>query len=343
MEIKKILVTGSEGYIGSVLVPKLIEKNYIVVGIDTLFFGGSILQKNDLHYKLLKQDIRQVSNLDLQGFDAIIHLAALSNDPMGALDKDLTTDINYKASITLAKKAKASGVKKFIFSSSCSIYGTATKDVVDENTKPLPLTAYAKSKIKTEKALQKLADDSFHVSLLRNSTVYGYAPHFRDDLVVNNMALAAYTTGIIKVLSDGTPWRPLIDVRDLADIFIAFLEDARKLPAEPINIGFVENNVQVKNIVEVIHHALPKAKVQFLNQTAGDKRSYKVDFSYFSNLFPHIKQQWTLKKSITDLILEFKTKKINKTMLENKRFTRLAELQKLRDDKKLDNLLYWNS
>lgn len=341
MEIKNVLVTGSEGYIGSVLIPKLLTQKYTVIGLDVGFFTNTNLVKNKPRYKLIKQDIREVENIDLHDIDAIIHLAALSNDPMGELDPNLTSDINYQSSISLAKKAKKSGVKKFIFSSSCSIYGTAIKDVVDETTKPHPLTEYANSKIKTENDLQKLANEKFQVSLLRNSTVYGFAPHFRDDLVVNNLALAGYTTGVIKVLSDGTPWRPLIDVRDLSEIFISFLNDKRHLPTQPINIGFPENNVQVKDIVEYIHNILPNTKISFENQMPNDKRSYKVDFSLFLNLFPNIKQQWSLEKSIRNMILEFKRRNITREMFENGQFTRLRELQRLRDDKKLNNLLYW--
>lgn len=341
MEIKTVLVTGSEGYIGSVLIPKLLEKDYSVVGIDTGFFANTISVRSKENYTLHKQDIRDIKNIDLSGIDAIIHLAALSNDPMGALDQKLTAEINYEASRALAKKAKKLGIKKFIFSSSCSVYGTAVKDVVDESTMPHPLTEYAKSKIQTENSLQQLADETFQVILLRNSTVYGFAPHFRDDLVVNNLTLAGYTTGVIQVLSDGTPWRPLIDVRDLCDIFTYMLEDKRHLPAQPVNIGFPKNNVQVKDIVEKIHAALPHTKVSIAHQQPNDQRSYKVDFSLFLKLFPDVQQKWTLEKSIKDMILEFEKNKITLEMFENGKFTRLRELQRLKDDNKLNNLLYW--
>src|SRR5260221_9152598 len=238
MELKHVLVTGSAGYIGSVLVGKLILKGYKVTGIDTLFFENTYLGKR-FTGAFVQKDIRLITEKDLQGVDAIIHLAALSNDSMGELKKELTEDINYKATVRLAKLAKKAGVKRFIFPSSCSVYGIAKKSIVDEKSKAHVLTAYATSKIASEKAMQKLADKDFTVCLLRNATVYGFAPAFRDDLVVNNFVMCAMTTGEIRIKSDGTPWRPLIDVRDLSDIMITFLIiTPKKINGEIINIGF---------------------------------------------------------------------------------------------------------
>lgn len=342
MEIKKILVTGSDGYIGSSLMQKLLERNYHPVGIDTQYFKDIALNNHNLNYETHDMDIRNIDKITLKGFDAIIHLAALSNDPMGEIDPQITLDINQHATIMLAKKAKKNGVKKFLFSSSCSIYGIAEKDTVDENTPPNPLTHYAKSKINAEKILKKLSDNSFHVHMLRNSTVYGYASKFRDDLVVNNLTACAYTLGTLNILSDGTPWRPLIDVRDLSDIFIAFLETDTIPNGECINIGFEENNVQVKDIVTKIHHVLPEATVNFATQKQNDKRSYKVDFTKFKALFPEIKQHWTLEKSIQNLLETFQEKNLTKEMFLQKKFTRLTHLKSLLEQGKLNNMLYWN-
>lgn len=340
MEIKKVLVTGSEGYIGSTLVEKLLDKEFEVIGLDTVYFNNSL--NKSTKYKVIQCDIRDINSVDLNGIDAIIHLAALSNDPIGELDPKLTIDINYKATLNLAKKAKLNGVKKFIFSSSCSIYGTSENGIVNENSKPNPLTEYAVSKIKSEESLKKLADNKFQVHILRNATVYGYSPNFRDDLVVNNLTASAHTLGSINILSDGTPWRPLIDVRDLSDIFILFLDNNQKLNGEIINVGFAENNVQVKDIVSIIAKTIPSAKIKYLNERPNDKRSYKVDFSKFKKHFPSAKQQWTITRSIKDLVEAFQKNKFKTKEFKSGKYTRLKQLKELLENKQLDNKLYWN-
>jgi nucleoside-diphosphate-sugar epimerase len=339
MEIKKVLVTGSEGYIGTTLVEKLLRTNYSVVGLDTCYFNNP-LKKSPKH-EIITTDIRDIEKIHLKGFDAIIHLAALSNDPMGEITPDLTYDINYKATVALAKKAKKSGVKQFIFSSSCSVYGTAANGIVDETSKPNPITHYAISKVQSEDKLKKLANSSFTVNLLRNSTVYGYSPNFRDDLVVNNLTLSAYLLGSLNILSDGTPWRPLIDVRDLSDVFIAFLQNGAKLNGELINIGFQENNVQVKDIVTKIHTLIPKAKINYMNERPDDKRSYQVDFQKFASLFSEIHQQWPLEKSIADLIQMLREANVTKDQFLNGDYTRLTQLKRLIEKNKLNDTLHW--
>lgn len=337
MEIKKILVTGSEGYIGSVLVNKLFRAGYKVVGLDTCYYSTA---PKGLHYQFIRNDIRNLAEINLKSFDAIIHLAALSNDPLGEFDERLTQEINFKASIDLAKKAKSEGVKKFLFSSSCSIYGVARNGIVDETSPVNPLTAYAKSKIETEKELKKLADGTFYVGLLRNSTVYGYSSCFRNDLVVNNLVTSALSTHVIRVMSDGSPWRPLIDVRDLADIFNEFLK-TDKANGEVINIGFNENNFQVKDIVNKIIKLLPGYPVIFTGEHGKDTRSYKVNFDKFKSIFPSVQQNWHLDKSIKNLILNLNKLKLNRYKGNNLHCNRLQELKKLLNEKKLNNQLYW--
>ena len=339
MEIKKVLVTGSEGYIGSVLVNKLVRQGYKVAGMDTCYY--SEVPKNK-KYQFLKHDIRDIDTLDLKRFDTIIHLAALSNDPMGEIDSSLTNDINYTSTVKLAKKAKKQGVKRFLFSSSCSIYGIAKTGGVDETSEVNPLTAYAKSKINSERELKKLASKTFCVGILRNSTVYGYSPRFRDDLVVNNLTASALSTNTIRIMSDGTPWRPLIDVRDLSDIFIEFLKmDSKKISGDIFNIGFNKNNFQVKDIVDLIKKELPQCDIIYTGEHGKDSRSYKVNFNKFRSTFPHTLQKWPMKKSIKDLIKKLKQIKYNKAHFENKTYTRLAGLNKIILQNKINNSLFW--
>lgn len=341
MEIKKkILVTGSEGYIGSTLVAKLLRLKIPFDGLDTMYYGPG----NKRHaYHLIREDIRNLDAIDLRPYKTIIHLAALSNDPMGELNPSLTNDINYKATIALAKKAKKQGVKRFIFSSSCSIYGIAKNGIVNENSKTNPLTAYAKSKIAVEKALQKMADESFCVCILRNSTVYGYSPSLRNDLVVNNLTSCAFATKQIKIMSDGSPWRPLIDVRDLSDIFIAFTKArASKVNKELFNIGFTQNNFQVKQIVDMIEKETKDSDIIFTGEHGSDTRSYKVDFTKFKKAFPKIKCSWPLQKSIRDLLTNLHTIRFTREQFENNRYARITILRQLLSAQKIDKDLYWN-
>lgn len=340
--MKKILVTGDRGYIGSSLVPLLIKNNYYVKGFDSYFFKDRLVDRK-INYKKITKDIRQISIRDLYGIEAVIHLSALSNDPMGEINPLLTEDINYKATVRLAKLAKKVGIERFIFSSSCSVYGIGKSDVVNETSEANPLTAYAKSKIKSENKLLELADNNFCVGLMRNSTVYGFSPAFRNDLVVNNLLTCAMSTGKIKILSDGSPWRPLIDVRDLGNIFMSFLSvDSKKINKEIVNVGFNENNFQVRDIVEIIKQIMPRCKILYTGEHGKDARSYKVDFDKLNKLFPNIKQEWNLKKSIKDLKDNLEKFCYSKKDFETERFTRLKVLKNLLEKNKIDSNLYWN-
>ncbi len=341
--MRNVLVTGDLGYIGSVLVPKIIDKGFEVIGFDTGYFEEMI---DDNHkkpvYKTIKKDIRKITKKDLEGIDSIIHLSALSNDPMGEINPMLTEEINYKASVRLARLAKEAGVKRFIFSSSCSVYGFSENGIVSEESKANPLTAYAESKIKTEKKISKLADDKFFVGILRNSTVYGYSPRFRSDLVVNNLVLSALLHDEIRIMSDGSPWRPLIDVRDLSDIFILFLETKKKsLNGKVVNIGFEENNFQVKNLANIIKKQIPTCKIVYTGEHGKDSRSYKVDFTLFKNLFPDQKQNWNMNKSVKNLIKELKSLGVEDSNYNLNNLIRIEVLKDLIKDKKINNELYW--
>lgn len=339
--MKKVLVTGDKGYIGSALVPLLLKNNFAVKGIDIEYFTKNITVNSLNRYESLQKDIRNVNEKDLEDVEAIIHLSALSNDPMGEINSELTVEINAKSTIKLAKLAKKNGVRRFIFSSSCSIYGIGKEDIVNENSAVNPLTAYAKSKIESEKELVKLASNDFCVGIMRNSTVYGFAPKFRNDLVVNNLATTALAYGEIRIMSDGTPWRPLIDVRDLSRIFIEFLTiDGEKINGEIINVGFDENNFQVKDIISVIQKFVPNCKVIYTGEHGKDTRSYKVSFKKFKNIFPSIEQQWPLEKSIKDLVNTLQKAHFGKEEFESGAYTRLAVLKKLINSGEVDQNLY---
>lgn len=340
--MKRILVTGDKGYIGSALVPFLLKKGYSVTGLDAAYFTENIDLKPSSQYRSIQKDIRNVSEKDLEGVDAVIHLSALSNDPMGELNTSLTEDINYKTSMKLAKISKSLGVRRFIFSSSCSVYGIAKTDIVAETSEVNPLTAYARSKLMVEEGLKEMSGKDFCVGIMRNATVYGYAPKFRNDLVVNNLVTSAVALNQIRVLSDGTPWRPLIDVRDISRAFIAFLEASEeKINGEVVNVGFTNSNYRIKDIVDVIKKELPECEVVYTGEHGADTRSYRVSFEKFHKLFPSLFQEWPLEKSIKDLIKKLKRISYSKEDFNSGKHTRLSVLKNLIESGKIDDNLYY--
>src|SRR3954470_1890983 len=254
----RVLITGHQGYLGTVMVPVLRDAGHDVTGLDCGFFANCILGPAPADPPDIRVDLRDVRPEQLDGFEAVIHLAALSNDPLGNLDPALTREINFEATVRLAEAAREAGVRRFIFASSCSMYGTATTDVAVDESAPLqPLTAYAESKVRSEEALSKLATDAFSPVFMRNATVYGASPRLRIDLVLNNLVGWAYTTGVVRVLSDGTPWRPLLHVRDLASAAVAILAAPRDLVHnEPFNIGRDLENYRVKELAEIVRDAV---------------------------------------------------------------------------------------
>lgn len=348
-----VFVTGDRGYIGSVLVPLLLQNGHQVTGLDTEFFssrGGPVfggkteVSSSKDSYRKITKDIRRITEKDLRDIDAVIHLSALSNDPMGEIDKKLTEDINLHTSLKLAQMCKETGVKRFIFSSSCSIYGIAKNSVVDEKSEVNPLTTYARSKILLEEELKKIADNNFCVSIMRNSTVYGYSPNFRNDLVVNNLVTSALAFGKLKILSDGFPWRPLIDIRDLSRAFIAFLEvQAEKINGEVVNVGFNEGNFRIRDIASVIKRELPDCDIEYTNEHGSDSRSYRVNFDKFHKLFPEFKQEWPLERSVKDLIGHLKAENYSREDFLSGKYTRMVVLKNLIDSGKVNNMLYYKN
>ncbi|MDO8467191.1 MAG: SDR family oxidoreductase [bacterium] len=344
-KLKKVLVTGSNGYIGSLLVPLLQEKGYEVLGVDAGYFDDpECVFKKTANFTAIKKDVRDINESDLSSVDAICHLAALSNDPMGALDSQLTMDINLNGSIRLAKLAKESGVKKFLFSSSCSIYGAlGGEKPVDEETPTDPRTAYAISKVEFEKVLKGMADEKFCPIILRNATAYGSSSKLRLDIVLNNFAANAFSAGEVKILSDGTPWRPMIHAEDIARLFVAFLETPEeKVRGEAINCGQDKENYQVKEIAQIVQGVFPKAKISLSDKPDKDSRSYRVSFQKLQKILPDFKFKWDLKKAAEELRDDFQKHGLPEKPLEQRHFIRLKQINHLKDKKEIDEKLYWN-
>ncbi|MGH7349472.1 MAG: NAD-dependent epimerase/dehydratase family protein, partial [Candidatus Rokuibacteriota bacterium] len=277
----RVLVTGHNGYIGSVMVPILQAAGHEVVGLDSFFFEDCSLLQEDHRVPALRKDLRDVRPWDLDGFGAVAHLAALCNDPLGDLHPEWTYDINHKASVQLASMARAAGVARFLHASSCSMYGAAGGDDLLSEEAPLrPLTPYAISKVRTEEDVSKLADRSFSPVFMRNATAYGLSPRLRADVVLNNLVCWAHTTGRIRIMSDGTPWRPIVHVQDIARAFAAALSAPREaIHNQAFNVGANGENYQVRELAEIVRDTVPGCAVEYADGAGPDPRSYRVNFS----------------------------------------------------------------
>lgn len=276
---QRVLVTGHQGYLGTVMVPALQAAGHAVVGLDSGLFADCVLGPRPVDPPALAVDLREVTVEQLRGFDAVVHLAALSNDPLGALVPEVTHDINHHASVRLARLAKEAGVQRFCYASTCSVYGAAGDGLVAEDAPLRPLTPYAVSKVRVEDDLAALADPGFSPVFLRNATAFGFSPRLRADIVLNNLVGSAVLTGVVRVLSDGTPWRPLVHARDIAAAFVRCLEaPAAVISCRAFNIGSEANNVTVADIARRVAEAVPGAEVLITGETGSDPRSYRVDF-----------------------------------------------------------------
>lgn len=342
--MKKVIVTGHNGFIGPHLVRLLKEAGYYVIGIDTNYFDESCKFSNyEKPDEEIIKDVRDIEGSDLKGAYAICHLAGLSNDPMGALNENLTYDINHKASVNIAKSAKEVGVEKFVFMASCSMYGIADGDVaLDETADFAPVTAYAISKVNTEKDVKPLGDENFSVTFLRNATAYGLSPKLRLDLVVNNLVGWAMTTGEIRIMSDGTPWRPLVHSEDIARATVAVVEAPKEeVNGKSWNVGQNSENFQIKDVAKMVGEVIPDCKVVITGEHGGDSRSYRVDFSKIAKELPGFKPKWKLKEAIKDIYRGYKEFGMDDEHFNGKYFIRLKQLDYLLDENKLDNDLNW--
>ncbi len=334
--IKKILVTGSEGYIGSVLMPMLNREGYEITGLDSCYYSeGNLTNEILLSYKIIRKDIRDTTAADFAGFDTVIHLAALSNDPLGKLNEELTFEINYKASVEIARYAKEAGVKRFIFSSSCSLYGASDK-ILTESDNANPQTAYGKSKILAENEIVKLAGNEFSPVFLRNATAFGISPRMRFDIVVNSLTGFAKTEKVVKILGDGTPWRPLVHVNDICKAIILSLKAPKSaIHNQAFNIGSSNENYQIKTIAEKIKVFYSDCKIEIVKKNAGDTRNYIVSFEKAEKLLG-FKPDYTLSYGIKELKNSYEKINLTKEVFDCRLYTRLKQIEYLINEGDLD-------
>ena len=339
----KILVTGTEGYLGSLLPPLLLEKGHEVIGVDTGYYKvGWLYNGTTVTAKTLNKDIRDITKEDLQGVEAIVHMAELSNDPTGQLAPNITYEINHKGSIRLAELAKSAGVRRFVYMSSCSVYGVATEGEITEESPVNPQTAYAECKTLVERDVKLMADENFSPSFMRNATAFGASPRMRFDIVLNNLAGLAWTTKEIKMTSDGTPWRPLVHALDICKAIVCTLEAPRDIiHNQTFNVGDTANNYQVKEIAEIIASIFEGCKLSF-GDSGSDNRSYRVSFEKINTKLPGFKCDWNAQLGAQQLYDLFNQIDMTKEMFQFRGFTRLKQLEHLIRTQQIDQNFFWN-
>jgi len=320
-----VFVTGHRGYIGVHLVDVLQRAGHTVTGCDSDLFEGCAWETLPAADVELRKDVRELELADVRGHDCVMHLAAISNDPMGDVDPELTLAVNRDASVRLAELAKEADVPRFLFAGSCSVYGQATDHDVVESDPLNPLTAYARSKIEVEEAVRPLADEAFTPVFLRNATAYGDSPMLRIDLVVNNLLACAHALGEIRIMSDGTPWRPLIHCRDIARAFLAFA--AADVPGgTAVNVGANDENYQVRDVAALVQELVPDARIEFTGEAGNDPRSYRVSFDLLSRLLPSFQLEYTLRRGMAELHEKLRAHEFSREDWEGDRFVRLRRL-----------------
>jgi len=338
----RVLLTGHKGYIGTAMIPMLLRAGHEVVGLDSDLYRNSTYGASLPRVPEMIKDVRDVEKPDVEGIDGIIHLAGLSNDTLGDVDPALTYEINYAASVRLAEMAKAQGIRRFVFASSCSDSGEAGAQMQDETAALHPITAYASSKVKVERDVAQLADDTFSPVFMRNATAYGVSPRIRFDIVLNNLTAWAYTTGQVLLKSDGTPWRPLVHIEDIGLAAIAALEaPCDVVHNQAFNVGLNSENYQMRQLADIVKETVPSCQISFAAGAEPDKRNYRVDFSKYARAFPDHLPRWNVRRGAQQIYESYRAFGLKRDEYEGPRYKRIAQIISLLEGGQLDKTLRW--